>query len=166
MRHTAKTSVLPLALLTLACGAASSATCARSPCELVSRAEAARLLGVSAGKTAAQEAGASKGSCVIRQADDGESTLTVGVTTVSRSESSHLRNHMDDERGNEASSDEPWFEVSAVDPKHPHDRRLVIHRDRTTLTLDLHSSHQTNARRAFESVWHEIAERLPSDEER
>jgi hypothetical protein len=165
MSHPSKTSVVHLALLALACGA-SGATVARSPCELVTSSEASRLLGVSASKTESQDASASKGNCVIRQADGGESTLTVEVTTVARGESSHLRNHMDDERGGDGANDEPWYEVSAADPKHPNDRRLVIHRDRTTLTLELHSSHQTNAKRAFESVWHEIAERLPFDDER
>jgi hypothetical protein len=165
MSHPSKTYVVHLALLALACGA-SGATVAKSPCELVTSAEASRLLGVSAGKTESQDASASKGNCVIRQADGGEGTLTVEVTTVARGESAHLRNHMDDERGGDGSNDEPWYEVSATDPKHPNDRRLVIHRDRTTLTLELHSSHQTNAKRAFESVWHEIAERLPYDDER
>ncbi len=58
---------------------------------------------------------------------------------------------------------EAWYEVSVPDPKHPGDRRLVIHRDRTSLTLDLHSSHQADAKTAFESIWHDIAERLPFD---
>jgi hypothetical protein len=162
MSHPLKTSVVHLALLALACGA-SGAAMAKSPCELVTNAEASRLLGVSAGKMESPE---TKANCVIRQADGGEGTLKVAVTTVSRTESAHLRNHMDDERGGDGSSDEPWYEVSPADPKHPNDRRLVIHRDRTTLTLELHSSHQPNARRAFESVWHEIAERLPYDSER
>lgn len=165
MSHSLKTAVVPLAFLTLA-GGFSGAIVAKTPCDLVTSAEASKLLGVSAAQTESQSASAAKGNCVIRQTDGGEGSLTVEVTTVARNESSHLRNHMDDERGGDGSSDEPWYEVSAVDPKHPNDRRLVIHRDRTTLTLDLHSSHQANARRAFESVWHEIAERLPYDDER
>ena len=163
MSHSSKTSAVHLALLAVTC-CASGTVFAKGPCELVTSAEASRLLGVSAGKKEPQDASTTKGSCVIRQADGGESTLTVGVTTVSRTETSHLRNHTDDDRGGDGSSDEPWYEVSAVDPKHPNDRRLVIHRDRTTLTLDLHSAHQPHAKRAFESVWHDIAERLPSDE--
>ncbi len=164
MSHTPKTRAIPLTLLVLACGASGSAL-AKDACGLLTDTEASRLLGVSAGKKEPQDAGTRTGSCVIRQADGGEDTLKVGIRTVSRTEASHLRDHMDDERGGDGGgSEEPWYEVSAPDPKHPNDRRLVIHRDRTTLTLELHSSHQSNAKHAFESVWHDIAERLPYDE--
>jgi hypothetical protein len=73
---------------------------------------------------------------------------------------------MDEERGDEVPSmhGEAWYEVSVPDPQHPEDRRLVIHRDRSSLILDLHSSHQADPKGAFESIWYQIAERLPFDE--
>ena len=134
---------------------------AGGPCDLVTRGEATQLLGVSAGKKLAKPS-----ACVIRAVSGGRDhdTLKLGVVTDSRAQPS--RQHTDDERGDEIPSmhGEPWYEVSVPDAKHPNDRRLVIHRDRTSLTLDLHSSHQTDAKRAFESVWYKIAERLPADE--
>jgi hypothetical protein len=155
-----------LALSTLAASAAGTVW-ANSPCDLVTRAEASRLLGVSAGKKVRQKiAAADTTSCLINSANEGHDTLKLAVTTVSREETTHLREHTDDERGDEVQSmhGEPWYEVSIPDPEHPQDHRLVIHRDRMTLTLDLHSSHQTHVKQAFESVWYKIAERLPSDE--
>ena len=139
---------------------------AASPCDLVTRSEATQLLGISTGKKLAKRAGPDVSACVIRAVSGGRDrdTLKLGVTTDSLSRPS--RQHTDDERGDEVPSmhGEPWYEVSVPDAKHPNDRRLVIHRDRTSLTLDLHSSHQADAKRAFESVWYKIAERLPADE--
>jgi hypothetical protein len=140
---------------------------AKGPCDLVTRAEASRLLGVSAGKKLPQKSTApNTTSCLIASAHRGHDILKLDIVTVSREETAHLREHTDEERGDEVQSlhDEPWYEVSVADPEHPQDRRLVIHRDRTTLTLDLHSSHQADAQHAFESIWYQIAERLPTDE--
>jgi hypothetical protein len=150
-----------LALL-LGCGT----TWAASPCDLVTRAEASRLLGVSAGKKVTLNAKSDTASCVIRAtkgAGAAKPTLKFGVITIPHGEAP--REHMDEERGDEVPSrhGEPWYEVSAVDADHPGDRRLVIHRDRTSLILDLHSTHQSDAKRAFESIWYQIAERLPQD---
>ncbi len=137
---------------------------AAKPCEVITRAEAAKLLGVAAGSKAAQKGDANSARCVIKAAHGGNETLSIDLTTVAADDAEHMRAHTDEERGEEVPSlhDEPWYEVSAVDGAHPHDRRLVIHRDRTVLILDVHSVHQANVQIAFESIWARIAERLPA----
>jgi hypothetical protein len=158
--------LLYLAVASSALGSLSGVARAGSPCDLVTRGEATQLLGISAGKKLARHADHGLSGCVIRAVSGGHDrdSLELGIATDSRTRPS--RQHTDDERGDEVPSmhGEPWYEVSVPDARHPNDRRLVIHRDRTSLTLDLHSSHQTDARRAFESVWYKIAERLPADE--
>jgi hypothetical protein len=148
-------------MLGLACTANNAL--AKGPCDYLTGAEAARLLGVAVGKLEPQ-AGSGRTSCIIHAADGSDGTLKIAVRTVSGKDTGHLRQHMDEERGGDNDGDEPWYELSAADPRHPHDRRLVIHRERTTLTLDLHSTHQADAKTAFESVWHEIAERLAEED--
>ncbi len=151
-------------ILTLAVPAAAFAA---KPCDVITRTEASKILGVAAGKKSPKvgSASADRASCVIRSARNGRDMLKIDLTTVAADDAEHMRAHTDEERGEETPSlhDEPWYEVSAVDAAHPNDRRLVIHRDRTVLTLDVHSTHQANVQSAFENVWVEIAERLPAD---
>ena len=168
IRHTVnRTLSYGLALAALAV-TASGAARAGGVCDFVTRTEASELLGVPAGKMVSSKAGNDGPSCVIRAAKGGHDVLKLGVTTLTREEAQRLTPHLDEERGEEVPTrgDEAWYEVSVPDPKHPNDRRLVIHRDRTNLTLDLHSGHQRDAKKAFESVWHDISERLPYDSRR
>ncbi len=72
---------------------------ASSPCDFVTRSEAAHLLGVAAGKKVSQEAGSDAHGCLIRAAHGGHDTLTLGVMTFSRKDAPRLRQHMEDERG-------------------------------------------------------------------
>jgi hypothetical protein len=151
---------LGLLLLVLPLGAAGVAL-AHGPCGFVTTSEASRLLGTPAGKKVDAHEN-SKSGCLIAAAE-GPDTLRVSMVTLPEG-SPALRQHMDEARGDEDSNDEPWYEISVPLAGHPDDRRLVIHRDRTVLTLDLHSHHQPNAKKSFESLWHVIAERLPFDE--
>jgi hypothetical protein len=141
--------------------AAPASVFAATPCGVVTRAEASQILGVAAGSRSSPKSDSSR--CVIKSAKGGHDTLKIELHTASAEDSEHLRAHTDEERGEEVQSlhDEPWYEVSAVDAAHPNDRRLVIHRDRSVLTLDVHSSHQMNVQTAFENVWAKIADRLP-----
>jgi hypothetical protein len=141
---------------------------AAKPCEVITRAEASKILGVAAGKKLPQKpsaADADSSLCIIRSARNGQDMLKIDLATVAADDAEHMRAHTDEERGEETPSlhNEPWYQVSAVDATHPNDRRLVIHRDRTVLTLDVHSTHQPNVQNAFENVWVEIAQRLSAD---
>src|SRR5262249_37817744 len=111
---------------------------AAKPCDVITRAEAAKLLGVAAGSKAPQKGAANSAKCVIKAAHGGSDTLRIDLTTVAADDPERTRAHTDEERGEEVPSlhDEPWYEVSAIDTAHPQDRRLVIHRDRTVLILD------------------------------
>ncbi len=164
MRNALRNHGTALALLALAWGA-SAAAHAAGACDLVTSSEASRLLGVTAGKKLPQKTHSKTPGCLI-QAAGGDATLELRLDTVALEDAPRLLQHVDDERGDEKPSlhGEPWYEVSVRDPKHPDDRRMIIHRDRTSLTLDLHSNHQKNAKETFEKFWYEIAERLPSDE--
>jgi hypothetical protein len=158
-----KNLVLVLAL------AAPAAASAANPCDVITRAEASKILGVAAGKKSHTRVGAAAAdptSCLIRSARSGQDMLKINLTIVAANDAEHMRAHTDEERGEETPSlhDEPWYQVSAADAAHPNDRRLVIHRNRALLILDLHSTHQANVQSAFENVWVEIAERLPADE--
>jgi hypothetical protein len=144
--------------------AAPASVFAVTPCGVVTRAEASQILGVAAGSKASPKSAAVDSSrCVIKSAKGGHDTLKIELRTSSAEDSEHMRAHTDEERGEEVQSlhDEAWYEVSAVDAAHPNDRRLVIHRDRSVLTLDVHSTHQVNVQTAFENVWAKIADRLP-----
>ena len=150
-----------LLVLTLAIPTAAFAA---KPCDVITRGEASRILGETAGvKSSNAGVAAADSGCIIRSAHNRQDMLKIDVTTIADSE--RLRAHTDEERGEVTPNlhDEPWYEVSAADGEHPNDRRLVIHRYRTVLTLDVHSAHQTNVLSAFEDVWVKIAERLPAD---
>ena len=164
MRNALRNHGAGLALLALAWGA-SAATHASEACDLVTKSEASRLLGVAADKKLPRKSHSKTPGCLIRAAV-ADATLELRLETVAPEDAPRLLQHVDDERGDEKPSlhGEPWYEVSVRDPKHPDDRRMIIHRDRTSLTLDLHSDHQKNAKETFEKLWHQIAERLPSDE--
>lgn len=147
--------------------AAPATVFAAKPCDVITRAEAAKLLGVAgvaAGSKAPQKGEAKSATCLIKSAHGGTDTLRIDLETVAADDPERMRAHTDEERGEEVPSlhDEPWYEVSVVDSAHPHDRRLVIHRDRTVLILDVHSTHQANVQTAFEAIWAQIAERLPA----
>jgi hypothetical protein len=165
MRNSLQGRTLNIALLAFTLGGPATVLAAK-PCDFVTRAEASALLGVSAGKKIPQKTDANGAKCLISAADKGHDTLKLDVSTFSPDDPNFQRMHTDEERGEEVPSlhDEPWYEVSAVDAEHPGDRRFVIHRSRTVLTLDLHSAHQVDAKQAFENIWSKIAERLPSDE--
>jgi hypothetical protein len=151
---------LKLTLLVLSLGA-SGVTLAKGTCDLVSRTEASHLLGTVAGVRTPLERKAGQSGCLIAAAH-GSDSLRLSLVTLPEG-SPRLRQHMDEERGGVDNDEDSWYEISAPDDAHPGDRRLVIHRDRTILTLDLRSSHQTDAKMSFESLWHDIAERLPFD---
>src|SRR6201999_2615351 len=106
-----KTPTFPIALLFLACGAAGPVL-AKDACDLLTAGEAAHLLGVPVAETKGHG-----NDCVIRQAGD---TLKLGIKNASPKDTFHLRQHTDEERGEEG-GDDPWYEVSAVDPQHPND---------------------------------------------
>jgi hypothetical protein len=141
---------------------------AAKSCDVITRAEASKILGVAAGKKLPQKTGAvgaDSSLCIIRSVSNGQDMLKIDLAIVAANDAEHMRAHTDEERGEETPSlhSEPWYQVSAVDAAHPNDRRLVIHRDRTVLTLDVHSTHQPNVQSAFENVWIEIAQRLSAD---
>ena len=134
------------------------------PCSLLTSQEASTLLGGSVGPAQAQHG---VQSCVIATHAIPDDRVTLTVTTIAPEDATRLLKHLDEERGDEIPSlhGEPWYEQSVVDPAHPLDRIFVIVRDRTNLTLELHSSMQKDAVKAFEQVWLAIAERLPTDEQ-
>lgn len=141
-----------------------AAATAHSPCDFVTKNEASSLLGVPVTKSVPQAVKSATPGCLIESAEG--ASIRVSVETIAPEDAPRLLQHVDDERGDEKPSmhGDSWYEISVVDSKHPDYRRLTIHRDRTSLILDLHSSHQKNAKAAFEKVWFQLSERLPTDE--
>jgi hypothetical protein len=131
----------------------------------VTQGEASRLLGVSAVKEVTQSAGKGAPSCLI-QSSDGVDSLRVSLETIAVEDAPRLLQHIDEERGDERPSmhGDSWFEISIADSKHPDYRRMVVHRDRFSVVLDLHSSHQKNPKAALEKVWFKLSERLPNEQ--
>jgi hypothetical protein len=152
-------------LLALALAAPATVFAAK-PCDVVTRNEASQLLGAPVGAKTFKKVDADASRCVIKSAKGGHDTLAIELRKVAADDAEHMRAHTDEERGEEMPSlhDELWYEVSAVDSNHPNDRRMVIHRDRTVLTLDVHSAHQADAKAAFETIWVQIGHRLPESE--
>ena len=134
------------------------------PCSFLTSQEAATLLGGSAGSAEAQH-GAQ--SCVFATHAAPDDRVTLTVSQFAPENAPRLERHLDEERGDELPSlhGEPWWEQGVIDPAHPLDRTFTIVRDRTNLTLTLHSSVQKDAVKAFKQVWVAIAERLPTDEQ-
>jgi hypothetical protein len=137
---------------------------APDPCALLTSQEATTLLG---GPAEPAKAHSLVQSCIIAAHAVPDDRLMVTLTTIAPEDATRLLKHLDDERGDEIPSlhGEPWYEQSVVDPAHPLDRTFVIVRDRTNLTLQLHSSRQKDVVAAFERVWLAIALRLPTDEQ-
>jgi len=140
---------------------------AGSPCDLVTQSEASRLLGVSAEKGRPQAVNSPTPGCLIESSASGDSSLRLTIETIAAADAPRLVQHIDEERGDEKPSmhGESWFEISVPDAKHPDYRRMIVHRSRTSLILDLRSSHQKDAKAAFEKLWYKLSERLPSDDE-
>ncbi len=161
MGHSSKHRILVYTGFAIAAVTASSAW-AKDPCDLVTRSEATKLLGVAGGKKTSQHDGGNEVKCVVRTS--GGDTLKWGLSMTR----GVVREHMDEERGDAIPTNhgEPWYEVSLADPDHPEDRVLVIHRDHANLRLQIHSAHQPDVQRAFESLWYQIADRLPEDRQR
>ena len=160
MGRSSKRRILAYTGFVIAAAAAASAW-AKGPCDLVTRAEATKLLGVAGGRKTTQH-DASEMRCVVQTA--GGDTLKWGLSMTK----GIVREHMDEERGDAIPTNhgEPWYEVSLADPGHPEDRVLVIHRDHAKLKLQIHSAHQPDVQRAFESLWYQIADRLPQDRQK
>jgi hypothetical protein len=152
-------------LITLALTAVGEAQ-AGSPCDLVTEGEAARILGIPAVKKTPRDLHSKTPGCLIRGSEGGSDSLRLSVETISVENAPRLLQHIDDERGDEIPSmhGETWYEISVPDSKHPDYRRMVVHRDRTSLILEMRSAHQKNAKAAFEKTWYEVSQRLPTDE--
>lgn len=125
------------------------------PCALLNTDEASLLLGAPAGTPKAEPNG-----CGVSAGDD---HLSWHVATVPADDAPRLLKHLDEARGDEIPTmhGEPWYEVSLPDGP---DREMIVWRDRTSLTVDLHSARQPDAKSVFGQVWHEIALRLPADQ--
>lgn len=139
---------------------------AGSPCDFLTQQEASRLLGHAAVKKTPQDAQSKIPGCLIQATEGGSDSLRLSVETISVENAPRLLQHVDDERGDEIPSmhGETWYEISVPDPQHPDYRRMVVHRDRTSLILELRSTHQKNAKAAFEKAWYQVSQRLPTDE--
>jgi hypothetical protein len=138
---------------------------AATPCDLVTTAEATRLLGTTATAAVPQDLASDSPACEIRDRHH-HAILRLEVSMIAVKDAARLLQHTDEARGAEVPSlhGEPWYEVSVPDADHPHERRMIIHRDRTNLTLDLHGTRSADPKKAFESVWFAIAKRLPEDD--
>lgn len=139
---------------------------AESACDLLTRAEASQILGIATVKKTPQDSHSNAPGCLIQSNAGGRDSLRLSVETISAENAPRLLQHVDDERGDERPSmhGETWYEISVPDSGHPDYRRMVIHRDRTSLILDLHSIHQKDAKAAFEKTWYQVSQRLPADE--
>ena len=139
---------------------------AESACDLLTRGEASQILGIPTVKKTPQDLHSNAPGCLIQASGGGSDSLRLSVETISAENAPRLLQHVDDERGAEHPSmhGETWYEISVPDAKHPDYRRMVVHRDRTSLILDLHSTHQKDAKAAFEKTWYQVSQRLPSDE--
>jgi hypothetical protein len=165
MNRTTEIAVRRCLLIALALGIVGEAH-AGSPCDLLTQGEASRLLGIAAVKKTPQGVRSKTPGCLIQPSEGGSDSLLLSVQTVSLENAPRLLQHIDDERGDEIPSmhGETWYEISVPDSKHPDYRRMVVHRDRTSLILEMHSTHQRNAKAAFEKTWYQVSQRLPTDE--
>ena len=165
MNGTTEIAVRRYLLIALALSVVGAAQ-AGSPCDLVTQNEASRLLGIPAVKKTPQDVHSKTPGCLIQASEGGSDSLRLSVETISLENAPRLLQHIDDERGDEIPSmhGETWYEISVPDSKHPEYRRMVVHRDRTSLILEMRSSHQKNAKAAFEKAWFQVSQRLPTDE--
>ena|ERR1700761_7664722 len=165
MNRIAERAARPYFLVSLALCTVGAAQ-AKSPCDYVTSKEAARILGATAVKMTPQELHSKTPGCLIEANEGGSDSLRLSVETIAPEDAPRLLQHVDEERGDEKPSlhGETWYEISIPDSAHPTYRRMVVHRDRTALILDLHSTNQKNPKAAFEKTWFQISQRLPTDE--
>ncbi len=130
-------------------------------CDLIQPREAAELLGTPAAAGVPEPDG-----CLIRSVGGAGGRIELSVVTIAPQDAARLLTHMDEERGDEVPSmhGDPWYEISAIDPARRQERIVVIHRDRTVLTVSLRTAGDVDQKAAVDAVWLGIAKRLPTDD--
>lgn len=153
-------------LVCLAWAIVSHSAWALDACSLLTERDAAALLGGPPGDRSGHETGSENSECTIKSKNSHDDRLKLTLTTVSPEAAPRVLKHLEEARGDEVPTlhGAPWYQVALADPEHKADHRFVIYRDRTSLTVDLHSTGQADAKQAFELVWLEVALRLPTDE--